>query len=310
MAECCSNNSNTRSKSIGVILLSIRPWSFTMTITTLVAGSVYASYEGYPINILALLLVIIGVVLLHGMANWLNDYFDHMYGVDRPGTGTTVYRPHPLIERILDPRTLLISSILLGFVASSIGTYIAIVIDRPLVIPLGLLGAVIGFLYTGPPLNLKYRAFGEPAVFLAFGPLMFIGSYYVQTGFISLKSIIASIPFGLLITAVLLANNIRDIEGDRAAGIRTLAVVLGRRRASLLYISLLVSAYVITFAMIVLGLLPLVSMITMLTVFQALKLCRDIRAENTPLDMDPRTARLVLSYSILFIISLAISIII
>jgi 1,4-dihydroxy-2-naphthoate octaprenyltransferase len=154
----------------------------------------------------------------------------------------------------------------------------------------------------------KYNALGELAVFLAFGPLMFLGSFYAATGLLDLRALIASAPLGMLITAVLLANNIRDIETDSRSGIKTLATTLGLKRSTVVYLTLLLGPIAYTLALVALRVLPVTSAITVLVLSLAIKLTRISLSGRIPADFDPMTARVVLLYSMLLIASLLVAV--
>jgi 1,4-dihydroxy-2-naphthoate octaprenyltransferase len=263
---------------IAKILLSVRPWSFTMTAGVVISTITLAFYYGYPVDITLALLALVGAVLLHAFVNWFNDYGDYV-----------------------------MFSFSSAAISIAIGLYIAFS-GRPLVIPIGVAGFLLGLLYSTPRVGFKYNALGELAVFLAFGPLMFLGSFYATTGFVDLRALIASAPLGMLITAVLLANNIRDIEADSRSGIKTLATTLGLKRSTIVYSILLLGSIAYTVALIALRVLPVASIITILVLPLAINLTRISLSGEIPVDFDPKTARIVLLYSILLIASLLIAI--
>ena len=289
------------------ILLSVRPWSFTMTAGVVISAITLAFYYGYPVDITLALLALVGAVLLHAFVNWFNDYGDYVMGVDRVGVGTSIYRPHLLVEGALGTRQILVLSFSSAAISIAIGLYIAFS-GRPLVIPIGVAGFLLGLLYSTPRVGFKYNALGEPAVFRAFGPLMFLGSFYAATGFLDLRALIASAPLGMLITAVLLANNIRDIEADSRSGIKTLATTLGLKRSTIVYLTLLLGSIAYTLALVALRVLPVTSAITVLVLPLAMKLTRISLSDRIPADFDPMTARVVSLYSILLIASLLVAV--
>lgn len=285
------------------IILSVRPWSFTMTSGVVISALTLASYYGYQLDVTLAMLALVGAVLLHAFVNWFNDYWDYVVGVDRVGVGTTIYRPHALIEGVMEPRRLLTLGFSLAAVSTLIGLYIALN-GRPLVLPIGVAGLLVGFLYSLPRVGFKYNALGEPAVFIVFGPLMFLGSFYAATGSLDLRALVTSAPLGMLITAVLLANNIRDVESDSKSGIKTLAIILGPRGSTILYSTLMLGSIAYTLTLIALRALPITSIITILILPQVANLTRVSLRGEIPVDFDPRTARIVVLYSVLLIASL------
>ena len=113
---------------------------------------------------------------------------------------------------------------------------------------IGLASIAAGVLYTGGPWPLGYHGLGDVFVFVFFGLVAVIGTYYVQAGTVSATALVAAVPVGLLVTAILVVNNVRDIETDRLAGKRTLAVRLGRRATRLEYTLCVAGAYVVAAA--------------------------------------------------------------
>ncbi len=286
------------------LILVTRPWSFIMTIIVSASAAAYSAYLGLGVDYVLTLAAVIGLVLLHASVNVINDYFDTVRGVDRPGTGTTEYRPHPIVHNILTPNATLAYGLALGFTALAIGALISLA-GRPYAILIGLAGTLLGWGYTATPIAFKYRALGELAVILAFGPLMFLGVFYVASGVIDWRAVAVSLPLGIMIAAVLLANNIRDIDSDREAGVKTIAVILGRERSLALYKAMLIASYILVAVMAVAGILPLTTLLTLITLPAALKLAREAEARGPPVDFDPQTAKLVTQFGGLLAVSIA-----
>ncbi|MFO7708626.1 MAG: 1,4-dihydroxy-2-naphthoate octaprenyltransferase [Desulfobacterales bacterium] len=282
-------------------LLASRPWSFSMTAISVSVGSALAAMNGpfsWPLYGLAL----IGAVLMHAASNLINDYDDVRSGVDDPQVPTARYRPHPLMEKRLTLSQVRNTAYALYALAAAIGIFLTFACG-PLVFWLGLVGTAAGITYTAPPLSYKYSALGEFSVFLMWGPLMVTGAYYVQRRAVSAEALLISIPFGVLVALVLLANNIRDINYDRTKGIQTLPIVLGARRGISLYLALIVAAYAAVAAMSVFGPLKPWSLIVLLSAPLAAKLLRQM-AHNIPLDADAQTAKLDTAFGLLLVISL------
>ncbi len=139
----------------------------------------------------------------------------------------------------MPPRRVLVGTYVAFAVALAAGFYLTVVAG-PELLAVGLVSILAGVLYTGGPRPYGYEGLGELFVFLFFGVVAVTGSYFVQTEQISAEALALSVPIGLLAAAILVVNNIRDIETDRRAGKRTLAVKLGRRRARGVYAALIV----------------------------------------------------------------------
>jgi 1,4-dihydroxy-2-naphthoate octaprenyltransferase len=134
---------------------------------------------------------------------------------------------------------------------------------------------------------------------------MVLGAYFVQRQEFSMKALWISIPFGILVALVLLANNIRDIDHDQSKGISTIAMVLGQRKGLTLYFILILSAYIGIVLMSILGPLYLWSLIVLLSVPLALKLFR-LMEKQIPDDADARTAQLDTAFGLLLVLSLVL----
>jgi 1,4-dihydroxy-2-naphthoate octaprenyltransferase len=285
--------------------LAARPWSFTMTAISVSVGSTLAAVEGFfswPLFLLAL----IAAILMHAASNLINDFDDVRHGVDSPDVPTARYRPHPLMEGHLRLEQVRMAAYLLYLLAAGIGLFLAAT-RGILVLFLGLIGTAAGITYTAPPLNYKYKALGEFSVFLMWGPLMVTGAYYVQQQNVSADALLISIPFGVLVALVLLANNMRDVAYDRSKGIQTLAIMLGERRGISVYLGLIVAAYLAVVVMAVVGPLTLWSLIVLLSTPLAVKLLRQM-VHQIPLDADAQTAKLDTAFGLLLVLSLVVKV--
>ncbi|MGH2459343.1 MAG: 1,4-dihydroxy-2-naphthoate octaprenyltransferase [Chloroflexota bacterium] len=217
---------------------AIRPHSLgTAVAPVLLAGGV-AVHDG-PVRPLAFALALVGVALLLIGVNLGNDYFDFRSGADPPiGVG-----PRPLQAGLLSPRWFLIGSLAAFAIGGGIGVFLALSSPREILL-LGLAGAALGFFYTAPPFRFGYRGLGEVVVFLLLGPGATLGAYLVTAGRFAPLPLLASIPIGLVVAALLHANNLRDLDDDARSGKRTLAVRLGPRWATREFAALIWAAEV------------------------------------------------------------------
>ncbi len=287
--------------------LSTRPWSFTMTISSVTMGTLLAAIEG-QFSALFYALTLGGMVAFHAATNVLNDFFDVRHGVDREGAPTTKYRLHPAAFGQTPLSTTLGFSIGLYAVTLAAGIYLAFASTLVvlLVVGAGIAGSVF---YTADPVVLKARALGEATVFAMWGLLIPLGAYLVQTESLSWTPVLASIPIGIFVALVLLANNIRDIQYDGSVGERTLAVVLGQAGAVRVYVALLWGAYLVVAAGMLLQQLPAWSLLVFITVPGAQRLARMFRGE-IPDNADPRTAALAFQFALLYMASLVLFILV
>lgn len=224
---------------------AVRVRSFTASVIPISIGAALAWTDG-PIEWWLAAVMLVAAVSCHAGANLANDYFDHRSGVDSPDS----YGPQRLIASgALSDRTTIVAAL----IAFAIATVLGLVIVWQTgwwVLALALFSLAAAFLYTGGPKPLGYMALGEVTVFLFMGLAMVMGSYYVLTGEVTWRSALAAAPIGFLTAAHLHANNLRDIELDRAAGKRTLANIFGRRWGNWEYLLLIVAAYVAVLALV------------------------------------------------------------
>lgn len=284
-------------------LLASRPWSFSMTAISVSVGAAVAAREG-PFSWPLYLVTLVGAVMMHAASNLMNDVEDVRNGVDTPEVPTARYRPHPLMEGRLDLAQVRRAAYGLYLAAAVIGIGLAATRSWT-ILWIGLIGTAAGLTYTAEPLKYKYKALGELSVFLMWGPLMVSGAYLVQRQTLSLEAVAISLPFGLLVALVLLANNIRDIPYDRRQGIVTLAIVMGAGRGLKLYLALVGAAYLAVVAMALLGPLGTGSLLVLLSLPLAAGLLRRM-AREVPLDADAQTARLDTVFGILLVLSLVL----
>jgi 1,4-dihydroxy-2-naphthoate polyprenyltransferase len=283
--------------------LASRPWSFTMTAISVSVGAALAAIAGAFFWGLYLL-TLLGAVLLHAATNLINDYYDVRSGVDTWEASTAQYRPHPLVEGKLRPQQVRNAAFILYGISTAIGLYLAATRGWTL-LWIGLTGTLASFTYTAPPLKYKYSALGELSVFFMWGPLMVTGAYFVQRQTFSMDVIWISLPFGVLVALVLLANNIRDIANDRQKGILTLPIILGHRNGMRFYVALVVLAYLAVVWMAIWGPLKPWSLIVLLSLPLALRLLREMM-HRIPANADARTAQLDTAFGILLVLSLVL----
>ncbi|MBI1730363.1 prenyltransferase [Candidatus Acetothermia bacterium] len=288
------------------LMLTIRPWSFTMTAVSVTAGSLLAKVYSNIFDLQLYAFTLLGVIFAHAATNLLNDYFDVQNEVDKPGTPTAQYRPHPILTGELDPDVAKSWAKWLYFFALVIGFVFFIRLGWPIAL-LAVTGFLASYFYTGGFLKYKYRALGEVSVFLMWGPLMMLGSFFVQTGSWDhvWEVLWVSFPIGIWVALVLLANNLKDIEYDKSVGIKTLGTQFGREGALAIYSSLVLIIYLLYALVGLSGVLPIWSLVALVTFPKTRRLIRELRdAESIPPDADPKTAKLGAWTGIWLILSL------
>ena len=224
---------------------------------TLLAGLVAALLAvGHPnLSPLDLTLAIVGILLAHTANNLMNDLFDTSTGSDSEAYPRALYAPHPILTGLVTKRVLLAA-----ILATQLGDLAILVVLAARrgwpVAAFALAGLLLSYAYTAPPLRLKRIGLGELDVLITWGPLMIAGTYYSAVGALPWQVWVASIPYGLLCTTVLMGKHTDKIPFDRPAGIYTLPVLLGAPRARRATLGLLVAYYVSTALAVAVGALP------------------------------------------------------
>ncbi len=204
-----------------------RPKTLGAAIAPVIVGTAFAGYDAEPTNFILALLVALALQI---GVNYANDYSDGVRGTDDDRVG-----PIRLVgSGLAKPEAVKRAAFLSFFVAAFAGLILSARTEWYLLI-IGALAIIAAWTYTGGPKPYGYQALGEISVFLFFGLVATLGTYFVQVGSISWPVILAAISMGLLATAILNVNNLRDLERDAKSGKRTLAVRLGAARTRTLY---------------------------------------------------------------------------
>jgi len=216
-----------------------RPRTLPASVVPVIVGTACAVGEGGIIVWRALAAMVVALAIQVG-TNYQNDYADGVRGTDSQRVG-----PVRLVASgLATPSEVRKAALLSMLVAAAAGLALAIAVS-PWLLVVGAASFLAGYFYTGGPKPYGYLGFGELFVFVFFGLVATIGSAYVQIETITSVAVVAAIPVGLLITALLVANNLRDIPTDGPAGKRTLAVRLGDKRTRWLYCLLILVAFLV-----------------------------------------------------------------
>jgi len=238
----------------------VRPFSFTASLLPVSVGGAIALGQGrmhWPLFLAALF----GGLGLHIGTNVINEIYDVRHGID---SITSPRMSMAILKGRISERDAFVVAWGGFLLALLLGLYLTINRGWPIVL-LGLIGFVGGYFYTAPPFQYKYRALGLPLVFVLMGPLMVIGSYYAVTGAFDPSLIIVSIPVGLLVTAILHGNEWRDVAEDTRHGFTTLSAQVGRDAAHWVYVMLVLGAYVALGLAVMVGALPKLALLTLLS---------------------------------------------
>jgi 1,4-dihydroxy-2-naphthoate octaprenyltransferase len=232
---------------------------------TLVSGLVAALLAaGHPgLDVRWLVLAIVGITLAHLANNLMNDLYDTRSGSDSATYPRALYAPHPVLSGLVTRRTLLGAIVAVNLADLAILVVLGLARGWP-VVAFALAGFVLSVAYTAPPLRLKKRGLGEPDVLVVWGPLMVGGTYYAATGTLTWQVLLASLPYGLLCTTVLMGKHIDKIPYDGPLGIRTLPVMLGERRARTVTLALMVGCYLLVGLAVLVGAMPWPALVVVL----------------------------------------------
>ncbi|MFA5873948.1 MAG: LLM class flavin-dependent oxidoreductase [Anaerolineales bacterium] len=283
-----------------------RPFSLTASSIPVLAAGALALVQGmfnFPLFIISLA----ASVLLQVGTNIVNEVYDVRNGID---SITSPRASHAMLKGRLKERDAFNIAAAAFFIAALLGISLIALRGWPVAL-LGLLGLVGGFGYSAPPLQYKYKAVGLPLVFLLMGPLMVGGAYYVITGGLTIEPFVASIPIGLLVTAILQGNEWRDIADDARHGIGTLSAHIGRRWAHLGYIGLVTGAYLALIIAVLFNVLPVTSLLAVLSMPLLVRAIRSselgISGQQRAISkIDIETAQLHAAFGLLLVLGLAL----
>lgn len=283
--------------SLKAWLLAIRPRTLPAAIGPVLVGTALVTGDQAFHTGPALASLLVALLLQIG-SNLANDVFDFKKGLD------TKERTGPVRVTqagLLTPRQVLAGMWITFALSFFIGLYLIWIGGWP-ILAIGVLAIITAIAYTGGPYPLGYHGLGEILVFIFFGPVAVCGTYYVQAGYISASAWWASIPMGLLITAILVVNNFRDLETDKKGGKRTLAVRLGYVGARREYAFLIIASLTIPLIMWLSGKHSAWILLPWISLFLVKPLMSDMRTKKgVPLNSTlAGTARLSLVFGILF----------
>lgn len=290
---------------------ALRPRVFTASYAPMGLAGIIAVDDGVFDGRL-FLLSLIGTLLLQSAANLINEYADYRRGADRfkqAGQGMIIK------QKILKPQSVRNGAIVTTAGGCLLGLFL-LSQSGPLLWLIGLGGLLVVISYTAGPFPLAYHGLGEIAVAIFMGPAIVVGAYYVMSpavdGARMVELCLISLPIALMVAAILHANNIRDMDADRAANKRTLAVIFGIGFARAEYMFLVMGSYAAQAILIVAGFMPAATLLSFITLPEAWRLIRIFnRSRAMPLmhQAQTRTAKLHGQLGLLMVIGWALSII-
>lgn len=285
--------------------LVTRPWGYP---ASLIPGMVAMSYVFYAYKTQSLMdinwwygaLATLGAAIWQASGNMISDYYDFKYKVDRLETYGT---GRMLVEGNFTPKEVYRYSLSLMFLGTLIGLYLLFNTSIHL-LWIGVLGALGTYFY----FYMKYRAWGDFNIFILYGQLIALGVYLVMTGKLSWEILLVAAAPGLIIVAILHANNARDIKHDGVVNIKTFAMQLGIKKSIAYYTALCVGSYLLIIVAVVLGVLHPLSLIVLLSLPLMLKNIRQMRNAKveTPeiiKTLDEQTAQHLTAFGVLLMIA-------
>jgi 1,4-dihydroxy-2-naphthoate octaprenyltransferase len=283
-------------KSMNKWIIGARPRTLPAAIAPVLVATAYAGNDWRPARAISALLV--SLALQIGV-NYANDYSDGIRGTDDSRIGPVRLTASGLAK----PKSVRTAALISFLFAALIGLTLAAATSWWIVL-VGAVAINAAWGYTGGANPYGYKGLGEISVFLFFGIVATVGSYYVQTETLNLSIFIIAVPMGSLACAILAINNLRDREQDQLVGKRTLAVRLGDKGARRLYIVLLISSHLFALSTFKLGVA-----LTLLAAPLTWKLARGVASGVSGSDLIPllaRTGKLQLAFAALFALGLSL----
>jgi 1,4-dihydroxy-2-naphthoate octaprenyltransferase len=256
-------------------LVAARPRTLPAAVAPVLVGTALAVSED-EFRPLAFACALVGSVFIQIGTNLSNDYSDARRGAD---TEDRLGPVRVTAGGLLPPRRVLVGTYVAFGIAVAAGAYLIAIAGWELLL-VGAASILAGVLYTGGPRPYGYEGLGEVFVFLFFGVVAVVGSYYVQVEELRWEAFALSVPVGLLAAAILVVNNVRDVDTDRRAGKRTLAVKLGRERARLVYAAMLALAFVAPLAIWLAGGLSAWILLPLATLPLGIRLAGEVRRRS------------------------------
>lgn len=294
-----------RPNPVRIWVMAARPRTLPLGVAPVLVGTALAGYQHmfHPLRFVAALL---GSTFIQIGANLSNDYSDARRGAD---TEDRLGPVRVTAGGLVPPRQVLIATYVTFGLAVLCGVYLIAVAGWQLLL-IGIASIIAGVLYTGGPRPYGYEGLGEVFVFLFFGVAAVAGSYFAQVRDFSWESFVLSAPIGLIAAAVLVVNNTRDVDTDRRANKRTLAVRVGRERSRRMYAAMVLVAYPITVIPWLLGPLSAWLLLPFLTLPLAVAVIRVVstRSDGPSLNRAlARTGQLQLLFCVLLSAGLLLS---
>jgi 1,4-dihydroxy-2-naphthoate polyprenyltransferase len=259
-----------------------RPHTLTAAFVPVLLGTALA-IQNHSIHIGLFVAMLMASLFIQAATNMFNEYFDFKRGLDNEhsvGIGGAIVRDG------IKPKTVMNIAFSLYGLALILGIYICILTSWWLA-AIGLVCMAAGYFYTGGPYPIAYTPFGELVAGFFMGGLIIVISFFIQTGTVDMTSILVSIPISILVGAILLANNIRDLDGDQEFGRKTLAILIGRNKAITLLATMFIFSYFWVFVLIFLQITSPWLAIVLLSTPKAITATKGFIGKHMPMEMMP-----------------------
>ena len=279
-----------------------RPHSYPASIAPVLFGATYALGYEIKFSILKFILFLLACLLIQAGTNLFNEYYDYKHGLDKiDSEGIS----GSIVKGNLSPREVMVGALVLYALAFVLGLILTFITSF-YVLLVGLVCMLVGYFYTGGKYPIAYSPFGEVVSGFFMGTIIIALSFYFQTGYVNADIIVVSIPLFIMIGAILLANNIRDLDNDKESGRRTYAILVGRNNAIKTMAISFIVVYLLSVLFIVTKYASWWNLLVFVTIPLAIKIIKGFSANNHKTTMAPfmvLTAKLTIFVG--FIMSLA-----
>lgn len=279
-----------------------RPHSYPASIAPVLFGATYALGYEIKFSILKFILFLLACLLIQAATNLFNEYYDYKRGLDKiDSEGIS----GSIVKGNLSPREVMVGALVLYALAFVLGLILTFMTSL-YVLLVGLVCMLAGYFYTGGKYPIAYSPFGEVVSGFFMGTIIISLSFYFQTGYVNTDIIVVSLPLFIMIGAILLANNIRDLDNDKESGRRTYAILVGRNNAIKTMAISFIVVYLLNVLFIVTKYTSWWNLLVFVTIPLAIKIIKGFSANNHKTTMAPfmvLTAKLTIFVG--FIMSLA-----
>ena len=279
-----------------------RPHSYPASIAPVLFGATYALGYEIKFSILKFILFLLACLLIQAATNLFNEYYDYKHGLDKiDSEGIS----GSIVKGNLSSREVMVGALVLYALAFVLGLILTFITSF-YVLLVGLVCMLSGYFYTGGKYPIAYSPFGEVVSGFFMGTIIISLSFYFQTGYVNADIIVVSLPLFIMIGAILLANNIRDLDNDKESGRRTYAILVGRNNAIKTMAISFIVVYLLNVLFIVTKYASWYNLLVLVTIPLAIKIIKGFSANNHKTTMAPfmvLTAKLTIFVG--FIMSLA-----